>query len=480
MPAKTYAYNLIYKKKLPKGDDEELITRLYAWGEGDSDDPRDHTEKTFSKKAIAELRNFDGGMFVGSITQLNDALSNVGERRRKHLNLDLLSGGPPCQSFSMAGRREKDNPRNSLPMHFVESAQLLTPKVVLLENVSGITRPFKDNASKEPTHAWHNIAYEFYKSKPGYVPICTLCEAQKYGIPQKRARFVMVALRKDIAKKAINVLGDDKHPAWNDTIKALKNSIAHFTKIEQGLIPENDLDGYKWIEPKGDWPDALFPLAEDSYFVEHAIDDLAVGGDPERSACYLKKLNSELLNLSNKPALTGPLPNHEERNHSPRVKARFRLLRLLSKEKSFSTKDLNSLSDEQIEYLMSEPLIFPLGGKEFEEKIPTENELIELVNSLASKKHSQRGIREGDHAPAQLSIPDDYAHYSDDRTLTVREMARIQSFPDWFEFRGKVTTGGSMRAFEVPQYTQVGNAVPPLMAKQIATGIKALLDLIEE
>ena len=49
------------------------------------------------------------------------------------------------------------------------------------------------------------------------------------------------------------------------------------------------------------------------------------------------------------------------------------------------------------------------------------------------------------------------------RTLTVREMARIQSFPDWYEIRSKVTTGGKMRRFEVPQYTQIGNAVSPLL-----------------
>lgn len=53
------------------------------------------------------------------------------------------------------------------------------------------------------------------------------------------------------------------------------------------------------------------------------------------------------------------------------------------------------------------------------------------------------------------------------RTLTVREMARIQSFPDSFEFRSKITTGGKMRRFEVPQYTQVGNAVPPLLGRKL-------------
>ena len=89
-------------------------------------------------------------------------------------------------------------------------------------------------------------------------------------------------------------------------------------------------------------------------------------------------------------------------------------------------------------------------------------------------------MKEFEPAPAQLTIPDDLCHYDLEhpRTLTVREMARFQSFPDWFEFRSKVTTGGKMRKFETPQYTQVGNAVPPLLAKSLGEIIKNHLNLI--
>ena len=82
-------------------------------------------------------------------------------------------------------------------------------------------------------------------------------------------------------------------------------------------------------------------------------------------------------------------------------------------------------------------------------------------------------------APAALSIPDDACHYHIDqlRTLSVREMARIQSFPDNFEFRSKVTTGGKMRRFEVPQYTQVGNAVPPLLGRALGLVVQQMLKM---
>ncbi len=70
-----------------------------------------------------------------------------------------------------------------------------------------------------------------------------------------------------------------------------------------------------------------------------------------------------------------------------------------------------------------------------------------------------------------MTIGDDFTHYAADRALTVREMARLQSFDDSFVFQGKRTTGGDRRKLEIPQFTQVGNAVPPLMARAIAIEI---------
>ncbi|TXH49713.1 MAG: DNA cytosine methyltransferase [Desulfurellales bacterium] len=75
---------------------------------------------------------------------------------------------------------------------------------------------------------------------------------------------------------------------------------------------------------------------------------------------------------------------------------------------------------------------------------------------------------------AVTTLPDDLLHYSEPRILTVRENARLQSFPDWFEFKGKYTTGGNRRKQDCPRYTQVGNAVPPLMAEALGIVIKEL------
>jgi len=73
------------------------------------------------------------------------------------------------------------------------------------------------------------------------------------------------------------------------------------------------------------------------------------------------------------------------------------------------------------------------------------------------------------------TIPDDFIHYSEPRVMTVRECARLQTFPDWFEFKGPYTTGGPRRVKQTPRYTQVGNAVPPLFAEQVGLAIKKVL-----
>ena len=90
---------------------------------------------------------------------------------------------------------------------------------------------------------------------------------------------------------------------------------------------------------------------------------------------------------------------------------------------------------------------------------------------LSSKKRNYNVLKPDSQSPTVMTIPDDYIHYNSPRALTVREMARLQSYDDSFVFQGKRSTGGNNRKTELPQYTLVGNAVPPLMARAIATEI---------
>lgn len=92
------------------------------------------------------------------------------------------------------------------------------------------------------------------------------------------------------------------------------------------------------------------------------------------------------------------------------------------------------------------------------------------------KKHRIFPMSADVPAPTITTLPDDVLHYCEPRILTVRESARLQSFPDWFWFRGKYTTGGNMRTKECPRYTQVGNAVPPLLAEALGLTAVSILD----
>lgn len=90
------------------------------------------------------------------------------------------------------------------------------------------------------------------------------------------------------------------------------------------------------------------------------------------------------------------------------------------------------------------------------------------AKGLDSQKRNYVMLNPLGQSPTVCTMPDDFIHYSGYRPMTVREMARLQSFDDSFVFQGKRQTGGNNRQKEIPQYTLVGNAVPPLMARAIA------------
>lgn len=102
----------------------------------------------------------------------------------------------------------------------------------------------------------------------------------------------------------------------------------------------------------------------------------------------------------------------------------------------------------------------------------------EKREALHTKKQNCRRILSDQPSPTVLTLPDDLVHYGKPRILTVREMARLQSFDDSFEFLGKRTTGGDRRKSETPQYSLVGNAVPPLLAYAVAQQVHACLEKI--
>ncbi|RZJ48821.1 MAG: DNA cytosine methyltransferase [Flavobacterium sp.] len=436
---------------------------------------------------LTDILSIKGNLLIGDINQLLDFLSsneNIVQQIRDE-GIDLLSGGPPCQSFSMAGKREKDNLKNQLPLSFARITGLIQPKVVLLENVKGITSPFSEGGSKY--YAWLEVAKAFVLE--GYVPICMMLNSKYFGVAQNRPRYIMYAFRLDVftnilnsdeqnevLKTSINFYNrvlEFRDSLWNVTIKDFKYyDIENHAELFDGkLLP-------KITKSKGEFIstfDAIDDIRETN--VEYTLNKI-INGYGGRLNSTFQKANLTEDNL---------IKNHEPRGHKFAVKARFRFYQVLNSFSQKMKKDAMDLFDgkkiEQadLEKLFKEfskhDLYLKVGENEFLKRTESLEDLEDLIKLIPSKKHSQRALKTNEPAPAQLTIPDDLCHYDIHslRTLTVREMARFQSFPDWFEFKSKVTTGGKNRRFEVPQYTQVGNAVPPMLALVLGkTAIKLL------
>lgn len=320
-------------------------------------------------------------------------------------NIDVVCGGPPCQGFSMAGKRNPDDLRNQLVRSYISILKQVQPKYFVMENVVGIL------SAKFSIYEGHSTIYENQLvtkvllkefSEIGYknVLVKTL-DASDYGVPQRRKRVIFLGTRDDIDIQLT-------HPELLKSQKiSAKEALSDLANIEIG----SKVEEYKC-------------KAKSDYQI-----DLRAGYTP---------------NSKGESVVSTKLTNHETSKHTALVIERFNLL---SPGDDFK-KIYNNLSEEQQE-------------------------------RYKTRKHNCRRMLPNEPSPTVLTLPDDMVHYSKNRILTVRELARLQSFDDSFEFLGKRTTGGILRKQETPQYTLVGNAVPPLLAKAIALEIKKNLELLD-
>lgn len=428
-------------------------------------------------------------LLVGSIIDLNKLMKEKNSRLLSLIKgstdngeIDLVSGGPPCQSFSLAGLRDASNHRNQLPWEFVKFVQQTKPKIALLENVSGILRAFKRDG--RPFYAWFEVAKAF--ASVSYVPLCLHVNAKYVGAAQNRPRFILIAIRDDVFSNIINNTEDEILLDAFEPSRKLFEGVKAGKEPEYGTLPFFDADKKHPLFATNIFSSLITHNQSKFVTVKDAIDDLR-GSNVMRSQ-YVALINEAFDN----PHRHSPNKNynHEKRTNSSKVRARFRLYQVLTKlkkeESTEITKYLKSsgasgISSSVLISLQSHWLLNLEGEKTFFED---ELELLALLSALFTKKQTQRALIANAPAPAALSIPDDACHYHEaedtQRTLTVREMARIQSFPDWYKIKSKVTTGGQMRKFEVPQYTQIGNAVPPLLALALGNVCSRLLDISEK
>lgn len=326
--------------------------------------------------------------------------------------VDLLAGGPPCQGFSSAGKRNPSDPRNTLMNSYLALVRILEPRIVLIENVHGITLDFTKKENPEESINYSKVLLDALSES--YITNWRMLDSSDFGVPQARSRFFLIGIRKDIHTKEIKPF---------ESLESLKSTFLR----KKGIINK-------------------VSSAE-------AISDLEIKRNGKTS--YPHDLNYEAIDY------ISPKTNYQKlmRDGAVGAPSNTRLAR--------HRQDISERFQKIISICHRDGRLNKSIGKEMRE-------------AFGLKKQALRVLDPDRPSPTITSMPDDLLHYSEPRTLTVRENARLQSFPDWFDFKGKYTSGGHRRKREVPRFTQVANAVPPLLAEVIGYTILQCLSTQQE
>lgn len=326
----------------------------------------------------------------------------------------LVAGGPPCQGFSLSGRRNVLDPRNRLFEKYVEFVDDVRPKAVLLENVPGMRALFGSTERKKQNPPGPKPKTFLEKlilalDEIGYVAAGRVLEASKFGVPQRRPRLVVIGLQKELAARIPNAL---------DRV---------FENVESCRLQQLE--------------DLELP---DQVSAGEAISDLEIG--KRRLVDCLDPASPRGFKMS---SYGGPKTHYQRMMHKGVPNEAMDSMRLARHGEVVSKRFKKILEECRRGVNLSDRDRARLGLKKFR-TVP---------------------MNRATPSPTITTLPDDMLHYKEPRILTVRECARLQSFPDWFKFCGKYTTGGDRRKVDLPRYTQVGNAVPPFLSMAIGKAI---------
>jgi DNA (cytosine-5)-methyltransferase 1 len=335
--------------------------------------------------------------------------------RKLQNSVTLVAGGPPCQGFSYAGKRQQHDRRNQLYKSYIEVVELVRPAIVLLENVTGITSEFAKKMPGRSGRPPESYSTRIKRAlvKRGYLVDTLEVRASDYGVPQSRVRFLAVGI--DKSQFPEGTIAPD--------LKTLLAEVRPGFLMERGLPQDRPVSCHE-------------ALADLEYYEDRLADspdtrNYKAGKLGEAATAYQKLMRGSA-------KADEVADSHRFVKHRPEIIARFaKILRECTRGKNLS-------DGFRKENNIRKACIVPLD--------PTKP------------------------ASTLTTVPDDMIHYSQPRVLTVRECARLQSFPDWFQVRDKYTTGGQRRKTECPRYTQIGNAVPPLLAEVIARSLAKWLD----
>ena len=415
--------------------------------------------------------------------ELGDPIANslleqeINSIREKYGKRVILVGGPPCQAYSIAGRARiagiedytpDDDPRIHLYEQYVKIVSMLEPAIAVMENVKGMIsssineEDIFQKIMRSLRSACGADSYQLFAFSPSTndlsfddllkSPSEFIVRAEEYGIPQTRHRVFIACIQSEIAQR----LSVEYAPrlAVQNYRNSVESVIGAMPKLRSGLSRSDDLEAWrKAIIKACDKVERYMPnmehlkqkkflaalkLARESA-QEASLTRTTSGGasPPEFCSKYLQSwLYDDKLEK---------YPNHETRGHMPSDLERYLFATAFAKTFGRSPK-----TDD-----------FP-------------SKLASNHKSWTSNKFADRFRVQLAELPAKTitsHIAKD-GHYfihpdpSQCRSLTVREAARLQTFPDNYLFKGNRTT----------QYVQVGNAVPPLLAHQIANCLWKILE----
>lgn len=371
---------------------------------------------------------------------INEKIGNLEIFRNRDVpEIDAVFGGPPCQGFSRAGRRDPNDPRNMLFREYLRVINEVRPRYVVLENVTGFmdTRFYGFEGVTGHRYPDGEIVPNILINEFQLIGYHTLqpriLNAAHYGVPQRRNRVIVMAYRNDMVPP---VYPEPTHD--DDTALTITDAISDLIRNEniRNQVHDTDTD-FQIASREGRTPDVNGNAIDSNGIVYNneisahqqiIAERFALFREGEDGAGLKNRVMSEGIDISNYPALI---------NHC-----------------------VNAMGLEQEQVIE----LFRAGN------VSREN-----VDILLTKKNIRTRLDRNKPSATVMTIADDYISPFEPRTFSVRELARLQSFDDSFEFLGKRTTGGLRRRVEVPQYSQVGNAVPPLLARAVANEIMRVL-----
>lgn len=446
----------------------QQLDQYYAYVSGTAKEPCTTDTRKFWEQAGEEALQLEIGVGKANET-IHDRVRKIAAANCNW----VLVGGPPCQAYSLVGRSRNKGLDNYVPerdkrhflyKHYLELIQKFRPAVFVMENVKGILSSKISGTNifakiLEDLRAADGSGHDCYRiyslSNGGVVytgpdgvevdPHDFVVRSELHGIPQARHRVILVGVRGDVVPKSFSPLERKK-------AVTVRMAISDLPKLRSGLSRKDSLEAWQVAvsEQAAKVEESLQEITSpsDQRTLKAALRDVLKGGLPYKRRGALQMRHAlqngnrftERLHDPDLPVIL----NHESRGHMASDLGRYLFAAVFAKIKKVSPSQ-----------------------EHFPKSLAPKHENW-FTGSFADRFRVQ--LRNAPSTTVTCHIAKDghyYIHHDPRqcRSLTVREAARLQTFPDNYFFEGNRTE----------QYIQVGNAVPPLLAREIARKVYRLL-----